>query len=195
MVDVSSTAIVYYTLFFSFSFLQPSCGNRFCFCSCRWQNTRITCACVPSLPQSVFKNYDHDENGFISQGEFEKIAASFPFSFCVMDKAKWVVSHPLGFSCARLICDIRRRGGRQGLFVVTSVATGSKEKIKRAADLTRTLTTIHSVFCSSCTSTFCIIVVNLQSSVECLSWTQQEIQHGELHKKLHPLKQKEKSTF
>lgn len=40
------------------------------------------------LSQSVFKNYDHDENGFISQGEFEKIAASFPFSFCVMDKAK-----------------------------------------------------------------------------------------------------------
>lgn len=42
------------------------------------------------LSQSVFKNYDHDEKGFISQGEFEKIAASFPFSFCVMDKAKWV---------------------------------------------------------------------------------------------------------
>lgn len=42
------------------------------------------------LSQSVFKNYDHDENGFISQGEFEKIAASFPFSFCVMDKEKWV---------------------------------------------------------------------------------------------------------
>lgn len=40
------------------------------------------------LSQSVFKNYDHDENGFISQEEFEKIAASFPFSFCVMDKEK-----------------------------------------------------------------------------------------------------------
>uniref|UniRef100_A0A3B4YET4 RAS guanyl-releasing protein 1 n=1 Tax=Seriola lalandi dorsalis TaxID=1841481 RepID=A0A3B4YET4_SERLL len=37
---------------------------------------------------SVFKNYDHDENGFISQEDFEKIAASFPFSFCVMDKEK-----------------------------------------------------------------------------------------------------------
>lgn len=81
----------------------------------------------PSLPQSVFKNYDHDENGFISQGEFEKIAASFPFSFCVMDKAKWVV---FGFSWAPLTCDIRRRGGRQGLFVVTTVATGSKERKK-----------------------------------------------------------------
>uniref|UniRef100_A0A670ILX1 RAS guanyl-releasing protein 1 n=1 Tax=Podarcis muralis TaxID=64176 RepID=A0A670ILX1_PODMU len=35
---------------------------------------------------SVFKNYDHDLDGYISQEEFEKIAASFPFSFCVMDK-------------------------------------------------------------------------------------------------------------
>uniref|UniRef100_A0A3Q3VTC8 RAS guanyl-releasing protein 1 n=1 Tax=Mola mola TaxID=94237 RepID=A0A3Q3VTC8_MOLML len=43
---------------------------------------------VQRMVDSVFKNYDHDENGFISQGEFEKIAASFPFSFCVMDKAK-----------------------------------------------------------------------------------------------------------
>ncbi|XP_062945292.1 RAS guanyl-releasing protein 1 isoform X2 [Cynocephalus volans] len=35
---------------------------------------------------SVFKNYDHNQDGYISQEEFEKIAASFPFSFCVMDK-------------------------------------------------------------------------------------------------------------
>lgn len=42
------------------------------------------------LSQSVFKNYDHDENGFMSHVEFEKIAASFPFSFCVMDKEKYV---------------------------------------------------------------------------------------------------------
>lgn len=35
-------------------------------------------------------NYDHDEKGFISQEDFEKIAASFPFSFCVTDKDKWV---------------------------------------------------------------------------------------------------------
>nr|KAF6393467.1 RAS guanyl releasing protein 1 [Pipistrellus kuhlii] len=35
---------------------------------------------------SVFKNYDLDQDGYISQEEFEKIAASFPFSFCVMDK-------------------------------------------------------------------------------------------------------------
>ncbi|XP_032355521.1 RAS guanyl-releasing protein 1 isoform X1 [Etheostoma spectabile] len=43
---------------------------------------------VQRMVDSVFKNYDHDENGFISQVEFEKIATSFPFSFCVMDKEK-----------------------------------------------------------------------------------------------------------
>ncbi|KAF3844770.1 hypothetical protein F7725_007933 [Dissostichus mawsoni] len=43
---------------------------------------------VQRMVDSVFKNYDHDENGFISHVEFEKIAASFPFSFCVMDKEK-----------------------------------------------------------------------------------------------------------
>uniref|UniRef100_A0A673YDM1 RAS guanyl releasing protein 1 n=1 Tax=Salmo trutta TaxID=8032 RepID=A0A673YDM1_SALTR len=43
---------------------------------------------VQRMVDSVFKNYDHDENGYISQGDFEKIAASFPFSFCVMDKEK-----------------------------------------------------------------------------------------------------------
>ncbi|XP_032882835.1 RAS guanyl-releasing protein 1 isoform X2 [Amblyraja radiata] len=41
---------------------------------------------VQRLVDSVFKNYDHDQDGYISQEEFEKIAASFPFSFCVMDK-------------------------------------------------------------------------------------------------------------
>ncbi|XP_013924499.1 PREDICTED: RAS guanyl-releasing protein 1 [Thamnophis sirtalis] len=41
---------------------------------------------VQRMVDSVFKNYDHDQNGYISQEEFEKIAASFPFSFCVMDK-------------------------------------------------------------------------------------------------------------
>ncbi|XP_058471037.1 RAS guanyl-releasing protein 1-like isoform X1 [Solea solea] len=43
---------------------------------------------VQRMVDSVFKNYDHDENGFISQEDFEKIAVSFPFSFCVMDKEK-----------------------------------------------------------------------------------------------------------
>ncbi|XP_061898262.1 RAS guanyl-releasing protein 1-like isoform X2 [Entelurus aequoreus] len=43
---------------------------------------------VQRMVDSVFKNYDHHENGFISQEDFEKIAASFPFSFCVMDKDK-----------------------------------------------------------------------------------------------------------
>lgn len=72
------------------------------------------------LSQSVFKNYDHDENGFISQGEFEKIAASFPFSFCVMDKAKWVFD----MSCTQLICDLRGQEEKV-VFVAMSVATGS----------------------------------------------------------------------
>ncbi|XP_030212482.1 RAS guanyl-releasing protein 1 [Gadus morhua] len=43
---------------------------------------------VQRMVDSVFKNYDHDQNGFICQDDFEKIAASFPFSFCVMDKEK-----------------------------------------------------------------------------------------------------------
>ncbi|KAM5129514.1 RAS guanyl-releasing protein 1 [Mantella aurantiaca] len=41
---------------------------------------------VQRMVDSVFKNYDLDQDGYISQDEFEKIAASFPFSFCVMDK-------------------------------------------------------------------------------------------------------------
>ncbi|XP_047201418.1 RAS guanyl-releasing protein 1-like isoform X1 [Girardinichthys multiradiatus] len=45
---------------------------------------------VQRMVDSVFKNYDLDQNGFISQEDFEKIAASFPFSFCVIDKEKWV---------------------------------------------------------------------------------------------------------
>ncbi|KAM9466567.1 RAS guanyl-releasing protein 1-like [Clarias gariepinus] len=43
---------------------------------------------VQRMVDSVFMNYDHDERGFISQEDFEKIAASFPFSFCVTDKDK-----------------------------------------------------------------------------------------------------------
>ncbi|KAG8429532.1 hypothetical protein GDO86_020563 [Hymenochirus boettgeri] len=41
---------------------------------------------VQRMVDSVFKNYDLDQDGYISQEEFEKIATSFPFSFCVMDK-------------------------------------------------------------------------------------------------------------
>ncbi|XP_058254453.1 RAS guanyl-releasing protein 1-like [Hemibagrus wyckioides] len=43
---------------------------------------------VQRMVDSVFMNYDHDEKGFISHEDFEKIAASFPFSFCVTDKDK-----------------------------------------------------------------------------------------------------------
>ncbi|XP_066539995.1 RAS guanyl-releasing protein 1-like [Hoplias malabaricus] len=43
---------------------------------------------VQRMVDSVFTNYDHDGRGFVSQEDFEKIAASFPFSFCVTDKDK-----------------------------------------------------------------------------------------------------------
>ena len=37
--------------------------------------------------QAVFKNYDHDKDGFISHAEFEAISGNFPFinSFCDLD--------------------------------------------------------------------------------------------------------------
>ncbi|KAM3854631.1 ras guanyl-releasing protein 3 [Vipera latastei] len=43
---------------------------------------------IQKLVDSVFKNYDHDHDGYISQEDFESIAANFPFldSFCVLDK-------------------------------------------------------------------------------------------------------------
>nr|KAG5692524.1 hypothetical protein BaRGS_018729 [Batillaria attramentaria] len=42
---------------------------------------------VHDMVEAVFKNYDHDKDGFISHGEFEAIAGNFPFidSFCVLD--------------------------------------------------------------------------------------------------------------
>ncbi|KAK2187594.1 hypothetical protein NP493_161g05024 [Ridgeia piscesae] len=42
---------------------------------------------VHDMVEAVFKNYDHDRDGFISQAEFEAIAGNFPFidSFCVLD--------------------------------------------------------------------------------------------------------------
>ncbi|MBN3282173.1 GRP3 protein, partial [Polyodon spathula] len=43
---------------------------------------------IRKVVDSVFRNYDHDHDGFISQEDFESIAANFPFldSFCVLDK-------------------------------------------------------------------------------------------------------------
>lgn len=32
--------------------------------------------------QSIMKNYDQNQDGYISLEDFEKIAANFPFSFC-----------------------------------------------------------------------------------------------------------------
>ncbi|XP_064601719.1 ras guanyl-releasing protein 3-like isoform X2 [Liolophura sinensis] len=42
---------------------------------------------VHNMVEAVFKNYDHDKDGFISHGEFDAIAGNFPFidSFCVLD--------------------------------------------------------------------------------------------------------------
>jgi RAS guanyl-releasing protein 3 len=42
------------------------------------------------MVDAVFKNYDHDKDGFISNGEFEEIAQNFPFidTFAVLDADK-----------------------------------------------------------------------------------------------------------
>uniref|UniRef100_A0A669DVQ2 RAS guanyl releasing protein 4 n=1 Tax=Oreochromis niloticus TaxID=8128 RepID=A0A669DVQ2_ORENI len=39
----------------------------------------------PKNPKSIMKNYDHNQDGYISLEEFEKIAANFPFSFCTQE--------------------------------------------------------------------------------------------------------------
>jgi RAS guanyl-releasing protein 3 len=46
-----------------------------------------TLCCLLVFPKAVFKNYDHDKDGFISHAEFEAIAGNFPFidSFAVLD--------------------------------------------------------------------------------------------------------------
>ncbi|RXM98817.1 RAS guanyl-releasing protein 1 [Acipenser ruthenus] len=38
--------------------------------------------------QSVIQNYDHNQDGYIAQEDFEKIAASFPFSYCPQDRER-----------------------------------------------------------------------------------------------------------
>lgn len=42
------------------------------------------------MVDAVFKNYDHDRDGFISQAEFYEIAQNFPFidTFAVLDADK-----------------------------------------------------------------------------------------------------------
>lgn len=44
------------------------------------------------MVDAVFKNYDHDRDGFISQTEFYEIAQNFPFidTFAVLDADKSV---------------------------------------------------------------------------------------------------------
>ncbi len=50
--------------------------------------TKLVYSCFSLHVKSVFRNYDHDHDGYISQEDFESIAANFPFldSFCVLDK-------------------------------------------------------------------------------------------------------------
>ncbi|CAH1791529.1 unnamed protein product [Owenia fusiformis] len=50
-------------------------------------DTEIINKHVHDMVEAVFKNYDHDRDGFISHAEFEAIAGNFPFidSFCVLD--------------------------------------------------------------------------------------------------------------
>jgi RAS guanyl-releasing protein 3 len=45
---------------------------------------------VNDMVNTVFKNYDHDNDGFISNEEFNEIAQNFPFidSFAVLDADK-----------------------------------------------------------------------------------------------------------
>uniref|UniRef100_A0A3Q0T8G5 RAS guanyl releasing protein 4 n=1 Tax=Amphilophus citrinellus TaxID=61819 RepID=A0A3Q0T8G5_AMPCI len=40
---------------------------------------------VKQMVDSIMKNYDHNQDGYISLEEFEKIAANFPFSFCTQE--------------------------------------------------------------------------------------------------------------
>ncbi|XP_071504623.1 ras guanyl-releasing protein 3-like [Diadema antillarum] len=42
---------------------------------------------VSAMVEGVFKNYDHDKDGYITYSEFQSIASNFPFmeSFCVLD--------------------------------------------------------------------------------------------------------------
>uniref|UniRef100_A0A3B3DUG8 RAS guanyl releasing protein 3 (calcium and DAG-regulated) n=1 Tax=Oryzias melastigma TaxID=30732 RepID=A0A3B3DUG8_ORYME len=49
---------------------------------------------IRKVVDSVFRNYDHDHDGYISQEDFENIAANFPFldSFCVLDKDDGLIS-------------------------------------------------------------------------------------------------------
>lgn len=45
---------------------------------------------VKQMVDSIMKNYDHNQDGYISLREFEEIAANFPFSFCTHETDRWV---------------------------------------------------------------------------------------------------------
>lgn len=45
---------------------------------------QCSAAPTPTIPlQSIMKNYDQNQDGYISLQDFEEIAANFPFSFCI----------------------------------------------------------------------------------------------------------------
>ncbi|MBN3286383.1 GRP1 protein, partial [Polyodon spathula] len=43
---------------------------------------------VKQMVDSVMQNYDHNQDGYIAQEDFEKIVASFPFSYCPQDRER-----------------------------------------------------------------------------------------------------------
>lgn len=127
MVDVSASLFQASTVFkppyfnYSLAWCHPdSLPSPLLFAN-NWATMLFICC----HSQSVFKNYDHDENGFINQEDFEKIAASFPFSFCVMDKEKWV-SWQVMYSLRGYLW-LQGRGSKSGICrcVVASLATGN----------------------------------------------------------------------
>lgn len=48
-----------------------------------WSLMELLSLCCPL--QSIMKNYDPHQEGYISLEEFEKIASNFPFSFCTQE--------------------------------------------------------------------------------------------------------------
>ncbi|MGH0157578.1 UNVERIFIED_CONTAM: hypothetical protein FKN15_034559 [Acipenser sinensis] len=82
---------------------------------------------IRKVVDSVFRNYDHDHDGFISQEDFESIATNFPFldSFCVLDKDQnaevvgcWVRYWQLTGSCV-----VDRKGVCEQLHPVCTAET------------------------------------------------------------------------
>jgi hypothetical protein len=67
--------------------------SRFSKCFCALVFLNVFVLSVGFNSKAVFKNYDHDKDGFISHAEFEAIAGNFPFidSFAVLDADQSVI--------------------------------------------------------------------------------------------------------